>query len=122
MNRPTVAGMGGVVLFANQADTLAHWYERHLGIFFTREPDTHQWWAELPGGMSFAIHQTPHPLGNERRHCEITWVVADLDDFIELLAEQGLAVDERQDAPDGDHAWLSDPEGNRIELLQRSEG
>jgi len=120
VNRPSVAGIGGVVLFAGHADTLAHWYERHLGIFFTREPDSHQWWSDLPGGITFAIHQSKHPMGQERRHCEITWVVDDLDDFVEQLAELGLTVDERQDSPDGDHAWLSDPEGNRIELLQRA--
>lgn len=120
MDRPSVAGIGGVVLFADNADTLADWYKRHLGIFFTREPDSHEWWSELSGGVAFAIHQTKHPLGHERRHCEIAWLVDDLDAFVEHLAEQGLTVDERQDAPEGDYAWLSDPEGNRIELVQRT--
>jgi catechol 2,3-dioxygenase-like lactoylglutathione lyase family enzyme len=122
MNRMSVAGLGGVVLFADHADQLAHWYERHLGIFFTREPDSHHWWADLPGGVSFAIHQSKHPLGHDRRHCEITWVVEDLDGFVEHLAEGGLTVEERQETADGDFAWLDDPEGNRIELFQRREG
>ncbi|HPF61395.1 MAG TPA: VOC family protein [Gemmatimonadales bacterium] len=122
MDRPTVAGLAGVVLFADRADTLAHWYEQYLGLFFSREPDSHQWWCQLPGGISFAIHQSRHPLGHERRHCEITWEVADLDAFVEYLADQGLPVDERQEASGGDFAWLDDPEGNRIELYQRREG
>jgi catechol 2,3-dioxygenase-like lactoylglutathione lyase family enzyme len=121
MDRPKVAGLGGVVLFADQADTLAHWYERHLGLFFTREPESHQWWCDLPGGPSFAIHQSRHPLGIERRHCEITWRVEDLDAFLEALGEDGLTVDERSETADGDFAWLDDPEGNRLELFQRRE-
>ena len=49
MERQTVDGIGGVALFADHADTLAHWYEKHLGLFFTREPGSHEWSCELPG-------------------------------------------------------------------------
>lgn len=118
MDRPTVSGLGGVVLFADHADTLVHWYEAHLGLFFTREPGSHEWWSELKHGPAFAIHQAKHTLGHDRRHCEITWRVDDLDAFVEHLAELGVTVEERQETPDGDFAWLDDPEGNRIELWQ----
>jgi catechol 2,3-dioxygenase-like lactoylglutathione lyase family enzyme len=120
MERQNVAGIGGIVLFADHADTLAHWYEKHLGLHFTREPDTHFWRVDLPG-MAFAIHQTTHPLTHDRRHVEITWRVTDLDAFIEQLGEFGVTVDERQENSDGDFAWLDDPEGNRIELYQQPE-
>lgn len=122
MVRPSVSGLGGVVLFADHADTLAHWYEHHLGLFFTREPDSHEWWCDVPGGVSFAIHQSKHSLGHERRHCEITWKVPDIDAFVEHLGELGVAVDERQETANGDFAWLDDPEGNRIELCQDRHG
>lgn len=118
MERQSVAGIGGVVLFADHADSLAHWYEKHLGLHFNREPESHFWWVELPG-TSFAIHQTNHPLGHEHRQVEITWVVADLDAFIEHLGELGATVEERQETSTGDFAWLDDPEGNRIELYQK---
>ena len=120
MERQTVDGVGGVVLFADRADSLAHWYEDHLGLFFTREPGSHQWWCELPGA-AFAIHQAQHPLGHERRLVEITWRVHDLDHFIEHLAEAGVAVEERQETAEGDYAWFDDPEGNRVELWQPPE-
>ena len=121
MPRPSVAGIGGVVLFADHADTLAHWYEQHLGIFFTREPGSHEWWAQLPDGHAFAIHQSKHSLGHDRRHCEVTWRVDDLDAFVEALGEGGITVDERQETADGDFVWFDDPEGNRIELWQAKE-
>lgn len=119
MDRPTVAGLAGVVLYADRADDLARWYEKYLGLFFTREPDSHSWWCHLPGGVNFAIHQSRHALRAEHRSCELSWRVADLDAMVEYLADQGLAVNERQETTDGDFAWLDDPEGNRIELLQR---
>lgn len=120
MDRQTVAGIGGVVLFADNADALAQWYERHLGLHFTREPGSHEWWCDLKGS-AFAIHQSSHPLGHDRRLVEITWRVPDLDAFIEQLAEAGITPDEQQETPDGDHAWLDDPEGNRVELWQMSQ-
>lgn len=119
MDRPKVAGLAGVILFADKADTLAHWYEEHLGLFFTREPDSHQWWCDVPGGTSFAIHQTRHQLGHERRHCEIAWEVEDIDAYVIHLGELGVTVDERSETPSADFAWLDDPEGNRIELVMR---
>lgn len=117
MERQTVAGIGGVVLFADHADDLAHWYERHLGLFFTREPGTHEWWCDLPGAP-FSIQQSKHPLGHDRRQVEITWRVKDLDALIEQLGELGVSVEERQETADGDFAWLDDPEGHRVELWQ----
>ncbi len=122
MDRLAVLGLGGVVLYADQADRLAAWYEKHLGIFFNREPDSHEWRARLAGDVDFAINQTKHPIGQGRRHCETIWAVEDLDNFIEKLAEDGLTIDERQEGPDGDFAWFHDPEGNRIELFQRQSG
>jgi predicted enzyme related to lactoylglutathione lyase len=110
--------VGGVALYADRADLLAHWYEKHLGLFFTREPGSHDWWCDVPGGVSFAINQAKHTVGNERRHCEITWKVADLDQFVEHLGELGATIAERQETANGDFAWLVDPEGNRIELCQ----
>lgn len=118
MERPTVKGLTGVVLYAERADDLAHWYEKYLGLFFTREPDSHEWWCTLPGGLTFAIHQSRHTIVHERRHCELSWRVDDLDALVETLAELGLSVDERQETAEGDFAWLDDPAGNRIELHQ----
>jgi len=117
MDRQSVNAVGGIAVFADHADTLAHWYEQHLGLFFTREPGSHEWWCAV-GGVTFTVRQSKHPMGRDRRTVEIAWRVPDLDAFLEQLAELGVTVDEKKEAPDGDHAWFSDPEGNRIELWQ----
>ncbi len=121
MERLSVAGLAGVVLYASQPDVLAQWYQQHLGLFFSREPGSHVWWCDLPDGRAFSIQPTRQPAGSRVRHVEISWVVRDLDAFLERLGELGIAVDERQEGADGDHAWLDDPEGNRIELYQPPE-
>lgn len=115
-----ITGIGGIVLYADHADVLAQWYEKHLGLFFQREPGSHEWWCEFPGRISFAIHQSKHPVGHDRRQVEITWCVDDLDDVVERLCELGVSARERQETVDGDYAWLDDPEGNRVELWQRA--
>ncbi|HEX3926540.1 MAG TPA: hypothetical protein VHW65_00965 [Gemmatimonadales bacterium] len=120
MERQAVDGIGGVTLFSDKADVLAHWYERHLGLFFTREPGTHEWSCDLPG-LAFSICQSKHPIGHGRRQVEISWRVRDLDDFVEFLGEHGITIDERQESPDGDYAWFDDPESNRVELWQAPE-
>ena len=115
-----IKSIGGIVIYADHADQLAHWYEKHLGLFFQREPGSHEWWCEFPGRTSFAIHQAKHPLGHERRQIDITWCVDDLDAALETLCEFGISARERQETADGDYAWFDDPEGNRVELWQQS--
>lgn len=118
MERLSVTGLAGVVIYAAHPDTLASWYQEHLGLFFTREPGSHSWWCDLPDGRSLSIQQARHASANRSRALETCWQVRDLDSFLERLGELGISVSERQEGPDGDHAWLDDPEGNRIELIQ----
>ncbi len=120
MARRNVAGFGGIVLFADHADALMEWYQKHFDLFFQREPGSHAWRCDVDG-MSFAIHQARTPRGTDRRQVEITWRVTDLDALLEKLSELGISVDEKQETPTGDYAWLDDLERNRLELWQRRE-
>lgn len=45
--------------------------------------------------------------------------VADLDAVLAALRSEGVTVDERvEETPEGRFGWITDPEGNRIELWQ----
>jgi predicted enzyme related to lactoylglutathione lyase len=45
--------------------------------------------------------------------------VEDLDSLLEELKEEGVSVDpHREDYDYGRFAWITDPEGNRIELWE----
>ena len=49
--------------------------------------------------------------------------VENLDALLEILRAEGVKVDDRrEDSEYGRFAWITDPEGNRIELWQPPEG
>ena len=49
----------------------------------------------------------------------INYRVDDLDTLLTQLAAAGVLIDpKREDADYGRFAWITDPEGNRIELWQ----
>ena len=48
----------------------------------------------------------------------VNYIVDDLDGMIEHLRAAGAQVEDKQDSEFGWFAWMTDPEGNRIELWQ----
>ncbi len=59
--------------------------------------------------------------GNEKgpQQAMVNYRVDDLDALLTQLAAAGVTIDpKREDADYGRFAWITDPEGNRIELWQ----
>ncbi len=125
-----VKGIGGVFLYSNQARELADWYSEILGIefdphpdggdrffkvFFTKDPET----GVMRENPVFAINQADEPIRSGGPAYMLNLRVNDLDAFIRSLNEKGVVVE-----PDiliwerGKHAWIRDPDGNRIELYE----
>jgi catechol 2,3-dioxygenase-like lactoylglutathione lyase family enzyme len=124
-----VTGIGGIFFKARDADALRAWYRRHLGL------DIQEW-----GGLAFAPPPTlpadsPAPLGSHTTWCifpadtsyfgtgsapfMVNYRVADLDALLTVLRAEGCDVDDKVDASEyGRFGWVTDPEGNRIELWQ----
>jgi predicted enzyme related to lactoylglutathione lyase len=49
----------------------------------------------------------------------VNYRVDDLDGLLTQLAAEGVTIDpKREDADYGRFAWITDPEGNRLELWQ----
>jgi predicted enzyme related to lactoylglutathione lyase len=49
----------------------------------------------------------------------VNYRVDDLDGLLTQLAAAGVSIDpKRENAPYGRFAWITDPEGNRLELWQ----
>jgi catechol 2,3-dioxygenase-like lactoylglutathione lyase family enzyme len=126
----TVEGIGGVFLDSNDASALADWYHRHLGIVFTEHPEEGSFYVvfrtrdvesgEIRENPVFAINQTDAPLATpEQRGVTVNLRVADLDETLSRIANEGVEVDERRIAWEGgQHGWIRDLDGNRIELYQ----
>ena len=114
----SVTGLGGVFLRANDPKALYAWYEQHLGL------------AKVDGAYAFPL-PTQHPqllfclFKHEDAYfppaqkAMLNLQVDDLDGLLDRLTAAGVAVDPKRDSYDfGKFGWLTDPEGNRVELWQ----
>ena len=125
-----VTGIGGVFLRARDPKALAAWYAKHLGIELSPYGGaTFLWSDEQPAGTGSTTWSTfPQdtsyfgPVVEESRGPQsvmINYRVDDLDALLAQLAEAGVPVDpKRENAEYGRFAWITDPEGNRLELWQ----
>jgi predicted enzyme related to lactoylglutathione lyase len=119
-----VTGIGGVFFKARDPNAMAAWYEAHLGIqskegcadFAWREKDHPDQlgrtvWAIFPTDTT---HFASSPL-------MINYRVANLDRMLAQLRNDGVKVEKVEDYDYGRFAWITDPEGNRIELWEPKE-
>jgi predicted enzyme related to lactoylglutathione lyase len=121
-----VTGLGGLFFKAKDPNAMYEWYEKHLGI--QREPDgsgaLFHWrdatdpdktgltvWSMFPQDTKY-FDPSPAPFMMNFR-------VDNLEDLLTALREEGVAVDPKVEAYDyGKFAWITDPEGNRVELWE----
>jgi glyoxylase I family protein len=106
-------GIGGVFFRAHDTETLAQWYETHLGVS--------GFWNQQSGMTVFAPFRQTSDYFAPDRQWMINFRVDDLEALIVQLQIAGIAVETREewDTPEtGSFARIHDPEGNPIELWQ----
>jgi len=120
--------VGGVFLFAKNPEALANWYRDFLGIetenfngtyyheFLYRHHDN----PKREGRMTWSIMPAKDQ-PTEQKTAQMNYQVDDLDAFLQQLEESGIKIEGRADEDYGKFAWISDPEGNRIELFEDKE-
>jgi predicted enzyme related to lactoylglutathione lyase len=123
-----VTGIGGIFLRSRDPKALTAWYAKHLGIALNDYGGaTFLWTDEVPAttGMTawslFAEDTTYFGKGNESgpQQAMVNYRVDDLEALLTQLAAEGIPIDpHREDYDYGRFAWITDPEGNRIELWQ----
>ena len=128
-----VTGIGGVFLRARDPQALAAWYAQHLGIQLNNYGGANFLWAEegqpdeVPPttGMTvwslFPADTTYFGPGTEAgpQAAMVNYRVDDLDALLAQLTAAGVPIDpHREDYSYGRFAWITDPEGNRLELWQ----
>ena len=116
-----VTGIGGVFFKARDPKALADWYRKHLGIdvadwggttFQWNDPDGATVWSLFPADSKYY----PGPF-------MVNYRVEDLEGLIAVLREEGCDVAEKTESHEhGRFGWVTDPEGNRIELWQPPAG
>jgi predicted enzyme related to lactoylglutathione lyase len=113
-----VFGLGGVFLRVKDPEALYQWYEKHLGLVrqhgcFTFEPDT------KPGAIALSFFTKENKYFDTAQPAMLNFRVADLDALLASLGAAGVSIDPKRDDYDfGRFAWITDPEGNRVELWQ----
>jgi predicted enzyme related to lactoylglutathione lyase len=112
-----VQGIGGYFIRAEDPEALTTWYREALGL----DADDHGTWTQQPGPTIIApFQQDTDYFGTPTQQTMLNFRVGDLDAMLAQLRAKGAEVSgETQDmAGIGRFGWVTDPEGNRIELWQ----
>ena len=119
-----VTGIGGVFFRAKDPKALEAWYAKHLGIAMADWGGAMFLWTdEVPAttGMTTWAAQPVNSshIGPGPQTAMINYRVDDLDALVEQLEAAGVAVEPKRESFEyGKFAWMSDPEGNRLELWE----
>ena len=125
----SIQGIGGVFIDSADAPQLARWYEETLGIPLESHPDNNSFYhvfttrdphsSILRENPVFAINQARAPLAPDNRGFTLNLRVDDLDAFLEQLRTRNVPIEDNiLQWERGKHAWIHDPDGNRIELYE----
>ena len=118
-----VTAIGGILFRAQDQERLSAWYRDNLGIgstdgttdFIWREHDKpnevgRTVWSIFPENTDY--------FGPSRPGFMVNYRVANLERILEQLRRSGITVEKVEDYDYARFAWITDPEGNRIELWE----
>ena len=120
-----VTGLGGVFFKAKDPKAQYAWYEKHLGIqgqpgvgamFNWRDADD-----PAKTGMTIwsIFPETTKHFNPSTAPFMMNFRVDDLTALMQQLKDEGVVDDAKvEDSEYGKFAWVTDPEGNRIELWE----
>ena len=116
-----ITGIGGIFFKSKDPKALMAWYRDVLGI-------TLEAWGgaamryDAPGHPPVvtlnAFRDTTHYMDPSTREFMLDFAVDDLTAFLDRLKSKGVNILKRKDGPDGNFAWIVDPDGTKIELWQ----
>ncbi len=116
-----VLGLGGVFLRSPNPEALAKWYLDHLGInLVPSDYETPVWQQEAGPTVFSPFAQDTGYFGHPGQMAMLNFRVRDLAAMAAQLRAAGVEVTEDPDSPypNGSFAWITDPDGNKVELWQ----
>jgi len=118
-----VTAIGGIFFKVRNPERMSAWYRDQLGIctedghadFVWREHDKpdavgRTVWSVFPADTDY--------FGSSQPSFMINYRVSNLERMLAQLRRNGVAVEKIEDYEYGRFAWITDPEGNRIELWE----
>ncbi len=112
-----VLGIGGYFIRANDPTALGAWYRDCLGL----DAGGDEVWIQQGGPTVFAPFEPDTDyFGSSAQQTMVNFRVGDLDAMLTQLRAQGADVAAETEDMEGvgRFGWVTDPEGNRIELWQ----
>ncbi|HEX9341048.1 MAG TPA: VOC family protein [Thermoplasmata archaeon] len=122
--RARVTGIGGIFFTAKDPAGMVEWYREHLGIHIEDSVALFTWrggkdgraqghtvWSIFPADTKY--------FGEDGASFMINYRVKDLDEVLASLQAEGVEVARNvEDSEYGRFRWITDSEGNRIELWE----
>jgi predicted enzyme related to lactoylglutathione lyase len=112
-----VLGIGGYFMRAADPPALNAWYRKCLGL----DADENGLWRQDAGPTVFATFEAETDyFGSRAQQTMLNFRVRDLDAMLAQLRTKGADVAEETQEMEGvgRFGWVTDPEGNRVELWQ----
>jgi catechol-2,3-dioxygenase len=125
-----IDGIGGAFLFSNNPKELADWYRDNLGISLHESPDsssssfyaTFEYRdltnASVKRTTAWAILPSGNDITGAPRTGQINYRVRSMTETLSHLQSKSVAIDKTEDHEYGKFAWVTDPDGNKIELWE----
>jgi predicted enzyme related to lactoylglutathione lyase len=122
-NKGKVTGIGGIFFKVRDPERMSAWYREHLGICVEDGHADFVWCEkEKPEEVGRTVWslfpQDTDYLGPAQTSFMINYRVANLDEMLAQLRRNGVTVEKVEEYEYGRFAWITDPEGNRIELWE----
>jgi len=118
-----VIGLGGIFFKSKDPQSLYEWYRTHLGIESAADGSGAMWRGvdepEIPFNVFAIFPQDTTYFGPGPSGFMINFRVDDLKALLTALREEGVPVDDKVEEYDyGKFGWITDPDGNRVELWE----
>lgn len=125
-----IDGIGGVFLFSNHPKELAEWYRENLGISYDESPDCSSIYksfsyrdltdASVERTTTWAILPSADDIDGKPRTGQINYRVKSMSKAVSHLKSKGVAIDRTEDCEYGRFVWVTDPDGNKVELFEEA--
>ena len=125
-----VEGIGGVFLFTNNVKRLVEWYRDSLGMvpegtdsesksFYTTFEYRDLENPDIKRTIAWAIMPTDQDITDKPRTGRFNYSVKSMAETLSHLQSKDVTIDKSEDYEGfGKFAWLTDPDGNKIELWE----
>jgi predicted enzyme related to lactoylglutathione lyase len=114
----SITGIGGIFLRANDPKALYQWYEEHLGLMKGEGAFAFPA-SKQRAQIVFSFFKKDNEYFPRAQNAMLNLLVDDLDGLLDRLTREGVTVDPKRESYDfGKFGWISDPEGNRVELWE----